>query len=324
MLTIGTDSFDELVKNFSTVKVPPVSTEMAKNIEGMYLGKGVESWVNFIPDKDGGFIVANALTEVVKGCGATDQDLFATAAQNCTDNSIPLRSAADPNTQKVCWLYSDSSSNNIDYWTSCDSTLKVKERYAKLDACLKDYDTKLKSSSGVFIHDEIRNNIIPVETKIIKTITEDIITEITALKGKLKTIVDTISSISKNLFAAMNCKIIRREFLIVQNVVCYRVVLRFLRIIYPTAFLGIMLYCVSWCLCCTLHCTRAYPTRSSKVSPSPGEGEAFSSNKNGGAIDYSGQLPISDNYADHAKGEPVQYAKEGPVAPGMDSRVDYI
>ena len=88
----------------------------------------------------------------------------------------------------------------------------------------------------------------------------DIKNSLATIKGiqtKVGDAANLMKEFSGNLFSALDCRVVRREVQILQNVVCYQFVNSYAKTSDAIAYMGPILFFFAMCMCCTIRCKNA-------------------------------------------------------------------
>lgn len=229
--------------------------------------------------------IAHAASINLAGGGACTDDFRSTGAVCTTDSKTPA--TAWPPTDGQC-VFFKLMTENIGFlsarYSGCTGDAPEKTKFDSMAAFFTAYttastDPQYSSYNGKTPAQNWKTEIYNREVEILTNI-KNSITTIDEIKVSVSKIGDTINSMASDIFEAFNCRIIRREFGILQNVLCYQFSLNIARFSYSVALMGFCIFWYSCCLCCTIRCKRA--NEKPKESPGMGDNKVMPKGGNGG------------------------------------------
>lgn len=221
--------------------------------------------------------------------------------------------------------------------------------YDEILDCQSDHNAKL-TVGGKDFPTRFNDDVFLVN-KAILTDLKAVQGQVNTLRDKISSVIAMVKSLGNNIEQAFDCRVIRREFQIVQNVFCYQFSINYIHQSFAVGFLGISLYLFSWCICCSIRCSNAFPSKprakTNKVNPAPEGNNPAPENAKGGnemqPMDNNQYGQVPNNNIEHAEGgnlpvgEPVNdpgmdlppaKPMDGPPPtdgqPVANSRIDYI
>lgn len=242
---------------------------------------------------------AAALTTSLSSC--TSKDKFVTDSSACGGTTLATSGTWVAGTT-LCYTFPFLVSNYAAFTTTATDT---KWKSGGTAACGSNINLEIDKLINFFksyllvggtpagyvgksIGTNYKNEVYDKEAQILGNMKTSLGT-IDGVKNSVEEIKKFIKSIAGDIFGAFNCKIIRREVGIIQNVVCYQFSLNTARLSISITFLGIGLFWFSCCLCCAIRCKRA---NEKSDEPTPGANQV---------------QPMSGKGAGSGKQNPMQY-----------------
>ena len=321
----------------------------------MYSGKNAAEWVAFGSNgAKGATVRAATLSSLTSAnCDANRRDEFFMEQSLCTLATKTTVASSDISAAATCVIPNVWSTRGTTNWAgNCGGQVAaINSGYDEILACQNDHNTKL-TIGGKNFPTRFNDDVFVVNKAILSDLNA-VSGSIETLRTKISSVIAMVKSLGENIEQAFDCRVIRREFQIVQNVFCYQFAINYIHQSLAVAFLGVSLYCFSCCICCSIRCSQAFPVKkgpkTNKINPAPqaqnnppdaakntGKGSEMQPMKNNNQYDQvpnqmgqaQGQnLPVGEPVKAPVQNLPPAKPEVGPPNDGKpvaNSRIDYI
>ena len=197
--------------------------------------------------------------------------------------------------------YSSATSNTCAGSTVANGELQL----TSIVNSIRDYKAKIISLSTNY------NTNFYTSEKALFTAIKTSSAQLDRISVKFADISASLTSLNGGLSAAANCLVVRKEFIILENVVCFRIGRNFYNMNDLAVAVGCMLFFYSWCICCGMRLANEQTNNPNAVGP-----QGFSKVGEKSALGS----PVNDNpkAAPMIGNSPPAPAKYGTSSPVVD------